>query len=199
MRLDVFVFDDDEGVLLVVLDAVVVVDALVLEGGWLRDARNQSLYRASHRIIIHGKLILYQRTRIRIGRWLLRVLRIFFTLFVLLTMLAAFFCLLLGVDIRIIFRSALGLVLLLLFVLLCGLPCVILWILHVHLIKRGVEKYFLTLGWTLSFLGRRCLILRNVYVALTALRLLSLRIVGRVVVDESLLFIFALVCILLNL
>lgn len=51
--LDIRVFLDHERVLLVVLNAVVVVDALILERGRLRDARYQTLNGPGHRIIIH--------------------------------------------------------------------------------------------------------------------------------------------------
>ena len=105
----------NERILCVVLYAIGVIYALVLERRRLGNAWNQSLNRSSHRIIIHGQLVLYERTRVRIARRLFWTLRVFFSRQLLLLLLARFLCLLLGVHIRMILGRALGLILLLLF------------------------------------------------------------------------------------
>lgn len=58
---------DSEWILFRVRYSVVVVDSLILERGRLRYTGYQALYRAGHRIVIHGQLILNQRTGVRSG------------------------------------------------------------------------------------------------------------------------------------
>ena len=93
---------NNERILCVVLYSIRVIYALVLERWWLWDAWNESLNRSSHRIIIHGQLVLYERTRVRIGCRLFWALRVVFSRHLLLLLLAPFLCLLLAIHIRMI-------------------------------------------------------------------------------------------------
>ena len=74
---DVGILLDNKRILLVELNAVIVIDSLVLERGRLRYSRYQSLNRSSHRIIIHRQLVLNKWTRVWILAGLLALLLLF--------------------------------------------------------------------------------------------------------------------------
>ena len=93
---------DNEWILCVELYSISVIYALVLERWRLWNAWYESLNRSSHWIIIHGELVLYQRTRVRIGCRLFWTLRVFFPRHLLLLLRAPFLGLLLAIHISMI-------------------------------------------------------------------------------------------------